>query len=224
MARMPLSDTQIDRFSRQIILPQVGGAGQERLLGSTVALAGRGGLLDIVALYLAGAGIGRLALRDAPSLRAALVALNPDVRVVSAETPLGGVDADVLVACDAPRAELDGAAAAGRPLVAGGVDAQRGWFVVADRPGHCAGCAARQAEGATRPAAEAPRGAPPAGLSPAAGVVGSLMALAVLKLRLGIGAPSRPLWMCVDAADATLSEHALVPAADCPRCAAAGGR
>ena len=220
---MALSDAQIDRFSRQIILPQVGGTGQERLLHSSVAIIGAGGVLEIVALYLAGAGIGRIALRSTERVRRAVAALDPEVRVVPADATLRGIDADVLVACDAPPAELADAAASARPLVAGGAGAQRGWLVVADQPGICASCAARQATGA-QPVGASPHAADAAGLSPAAGVVGSLMAIAVLKLRLGLAAPARPVWRRFDAADASLTEHAIVPGADCPVCAAAQAR
>ena len=61
---MTLSDHQIERFSRQIILPSVGGRGQEALLASRVVLIGCGGLGCPVALGLAGAGVGHLVLVD----------------------------------------------------------------------------------------------------------------------------------------------------------------
>jgi adenylyltransferase/sulfurtransferase len=59
---MPLSDAQIDRYSRQIILPEVGGRGQERLLAARVALRGVGAMAATAARYLTGAGIGELRL------------------------------------------------------------------------------------------------------------------------------------------------------------------
>ena len=52
------TDDQIERYSRHIILPEVGGEGQSRLLESRVLLVGAGGLGSPAAFYLAAAGIG----------------------------------------------------------------------------------------------------------------------------------------------------------------------
>jgi adenylyltransferase/sulfurtransferase len=61
---VPFSEEQIRRYSRHIILPEVGGKGQRKLLNSSVLLVGAGGLGSPVALYLAAAGIGRLGIID----------------------------------------------------------------------------------------------------------------------------------------------------------------
>ena len=53
-----LADEQIDRYSRQIILPQVGGKGQERLLQARVLVVGTGDAQISALLYLAAAGVG----------------------------------------------------------------------------------------------------------------------------------------------------------------------
>ena len=58
------TNEQIYRYSRHIILPDVGGAGQKKLLNATVLLIGAGGLGSPAAMYLAAAGVGTLGLVD----------------------------------------------------------------------------------------------------------------------------------------------------------------
>ncbi|MDC0682094.1 MULTISPECIES: molybdopterin-synthase adenylyltransferase MoeB [Sorangium] len=101
-----LTDAQRDRYSRHLLLPEVGEAGQAKLLASKVLLLGAGGLGSPAALYLAAAGVGTLGLVDADvvdnsnlqrqilhatsrvgmpkvdSAEAAIRDLNPDVKVV----------------------------------------------------------------------------------------------------------------------------------------------
>jgi len=60
----PLSDAQLDRYARHIVLPQIGGAGQKALLAANVAVVGAGGIGSPLVQYLAAAGIGRITLFD----------------------------------------------------------------------------------------------------------------------------------------------------------------
>ena len=61
---MTLNPDELRRYSRHIVLPQVGMTGQERLKASSVLIIGLGGLGSPAALYLAAAGVGRLGLVD----------------------------------------------------------------------------------------------------------------------------------------------------------------
>ena len=61
---MALSDEELDRYARHIVLPQVGGAGQQRLKEARIVIAGAGGIASGVLPALAGAGIGHLTIID----------------------------------------------------------------------------------------------------------------------------------------------------------------
>jgi molybdopterin/thiamine biosynthesis adenylyltransferase/molybdopterin converting factor small subunit len=60
----PFTPEQAGRYARHIILPEIGGVGQRRLLNARVALIGAGGLGSPAALYLAAAGVGTLGVID----------------------------------------------------------------------------------------------------------------------------------------------------------------
>jgi adenylyltransferase/sulfurtransferase len=62
--KITLTDEMILRYSRQIILDEVGGEGQKKLLSASVFIAGTGGLGAPAALYLAAAGVGKIAVAD----------------------------------------------------------------------------------------------------------------------------------------------------------------
>ena len=120
-----LTDTQMERYSRQIILEEMGIEGQTRLLQSKVLIIGAGGLGSPTALYLAAAGVGTLGVVDGDqvdltnlhrqiihatsalgrpkteSARRTLAELNPDVNVVPYQTVLTSANAlDVLAPYD----------------------------------------------------------------------------------------------------------------------------
>jgi molybdopterin-synthase adenylyltransferase len=102
-----LTDSQIERYSRHIILKEVGGKGQQKLFDGKVLIIGAGGLGAPIALYLAAAGVGTIGIADADdvdlsnlqrqvihftsdigkakviSAREKMVAINPDVNVVT---------------------------------------------------------------------------------------------------------------------------------------------
>jgi len=61
---MELTDPQIERYARHIVLPEIGEEGQEKLLDSKVLVIGAGGLGSPLLLYLAAAGVGTLGVID----------------------------------------------------------------------------------------------------------------------------------------------------------------
>lgn len=61
---MKLTDEQLDRYARHIVLKEVGGAGQKKLLASKVLIVGAGGLGSPLLLYLASAGVGTIGIID----------------------------------------------------------------------------------------------------------------------------------------------------------------
>lgn len=105
-----LTDEQVERYSRHIMLKEVGGKGQEKLLRGRVLVIGVGGLGSPIALYLAAAGVGTIGIADADSVdlsnlqrqiahhtgdvgmpkvesaKAKMAAMNPDVTVNTYQT------------------------------------------------------------------------------------------------------------------------------------------
>lgn len=59
-----LTGEEIERYARHIILPEIGGAGQQKLKAARVCIIGAGGLGSPVAMYLAAAGVGTLGIID----------------------------------------------------------------------------------------------------------------------------------------------------------------
>jgi len=102
---MKLTDEQIERYSRQIILPDVGGKGQEKLLKGSVLIIGAGGLGSPAALYLACAGVGKIGIVDSDkvelnNLQRQILHSTDDVgqpKVESAKESLNNINGDVEV-------------------------------------------------------------------------------------------------------------------------------
>lgn len=80
-----LTPAQLDRYSRHILLPEVGEKGQEKLLSARVLLLGAGGLGAPAAQYLAAAGVGTLGLVDADTVDAS----NLQRQIIHATSRLG---------------------------------------------------------------------------------------------------------------------------------------
>lgn len=119
---MSLTPDQLERYARHIMLREVGGPGQQKLLSAHVALVGLGALGGPAALYLAAAGVGKLTLIDddsvslsnlqrqvlfatsdvgAPKTETAerrLVAINPDLKVETRAVRLSAENAEGLLA------------------------------------------------------------------------------------------------------------------------------
>jgi molybdopterin/thiamine biosynthesis adenylyltransferase len=102
---MKLTDKQIERYSRHIILSEVGGKGQEKLLAGRVLVVGAGGLGSPVALYLAAAGVGTIGLMDADNvdvtnLQRQILHFTPDIgrpKVESGREKMESLNPDVKV-------------------------------------------------------------------------------------------------------------------------------
>jgi len=85
-----LTAAQLDRYSRHILLPEVGERGQEKLLKGRVLLLGAGGLGAPAALYLAAAGVGTIGLVDADTVDAS----NLQRQIIHATSRLGMTKVD----------------------------------------------------------------------------------------------------------------------------------
>lgn len=102
---MRFTESQIERYSRHIILKQVGVKGQEKILDAKVLIIGAGGLGSPAALYLAAAGVGQIGIVDQDvveisNLQRQVIHFTPDIgkkKVESAREKINQINPDVKV-------------------------------------------------------------------------------------------------------------------------------
>jgi adenylyltransferase/sulfurtransferase len=139
---MDLSDAQLDRYARHIILKEIGGAGQKALLGARVLVVGAGGLGSPCLQYLAAAGVGTIGVVDddavsLSNLQRQTLHGTADVgrpKVDSAADAVARLNPDVRIVPHALRLTADNAASlvGGYDLVADGSDSFATRLAVAD--------------------------------------------------------------------------------------------
>jgi molybdopterin-synthase adenylyltransferase len=243
------TEPEIERYSRQLVLPEWGAAAQLALSEASVLVIGAGALGSPVALYLAGAGVGQIGIVDdddveLSNLHRQLLHFTPDLGVAkteSAAAKLRFLNPDVVVEPYQMRVDAGNVSALleGQDLVVDCSDSFSTRYAV-----NAACCAARVPlveagvlgmsglvmsirPGRTAcyrcafPAApeDAPRCADAGVLGPAAGVVGSLQALEAMKLLTGVAPPIADGFLQVDLATAEFLHVKATRRADCPDCA-----
>jgi len=246
-----LNDAQLLRYSRHILLNELGVEGQERLLASHALVIGAGGLGSPVALYLGSAGVGcitvvdhdvvdetnlqrqiahtlaRVGIPKAESIRAAVAAINPDVRIVPvvqrADPAL--LDelvpaADVVLDCtdnfETRHAINRACVKHGRPLVSGAAIRMDGQLSVFDSrvPGNpCYACVFPEHSGV-----EETRCATLGVFAPLVGIVGTMQAAEALKLLTGMGSRLTGQLLMIDGRDMAFNAIGLPQNPQCGVC------
>jgi molybdopterin/thiamine biosynthesis adenylyltransferase len=241
-----LSDAELERYSRQLVLPQWSERAQLALREASVLVVGAGALGSPVAAYLAGAGVGRLGIVDsddvelsnlhrqplhftpdlgvakAHSAAAKLRFLNPDVVVEPYQARFAAAmleGAGLVVDCSdsfATRYEVNAACCAARIPLVEGGVIGLSGLVMAIRPGESA--CYRCAFPEPPPPGAQPSCAEAGVLGPAAGVIGSLQALEAMKLLAGLDGALLDAFLQVDLHDHGFLRVAVSRRADCPDC------
>jgi molybdopterin-synthase adenylyltransferase len=250
-----MDDAQLLRYSRHILLDEIGIEGQRRLLAAHALVIGAGGLGSPVALYLGSAGVGRLTLVDhdhvdltnlqrqvahtlarvgsakAESARAAIAAINPEVRVdvhlrrADADALDAWVgDADVVLDCSdnfETRHAVNAACVRHRvPLVSGAAirfDGQVSVFDPRDAACPCYACVFPP-DTAFEEVACATLGV----FAPLVGIIGTMQAAEALKLLAGVGESLAGRLQMLDARSMRWSEMRLARQPDCSVCGRGG--
>ena len=253
---MPLSDEQLERYARHIVLREVGGAGQAKLLAARVLVIGAGGLGSPVIVYLAAAGVGTLGIVDfdavslsnlqrqiahqsrsvgeakTSSAARTIRALNPDVRVEEQNCRITADNAHELIAAydivadgsdNFPTRFLvnDASYFARRTLVSAAVtefDGQLATFKAFERErGYpCYRCLFPEAP----PPGSAPSCSETGILGAAAGVMGTLQALEVMKEIIGVGESLAGQLLIYDALTTRFRKVKVPPDPACALCGA----
>jgi molybdopterin/thiamine biosynthesis adenylyltransferase/rhodanese-related sulfurtransferase len=245
-----LSAEQRNRYQRHLLLPEVGEAGQQKLLESKVLLLGAGGLGSPAALYLAAAGVGTLGIvdmdvvdesnlqrqilhnvdrvgeRKVDSAKKTLVALNPDVDVVTYDVRLGadnvldvidGYDVIVDGTDNFPTRYLvnDASLVKRIPVVHGSIFRFEGQATVfAPYEGPCYRCLIPEPP----PADLAPSCAEAGVLGVLPGIIGSIQAMEAIKVLLGLGEPLVGRLLAYDALEESYRTFKVNRDPNCPAC------
>ncbi len=240
-----LSDEGVDRYSRQLVLPEWSEAAQLALREASVLVVGAGALGSPVAAYLAGAGVGRIGIVDSDdvevsNLHRQPLHFTPDVgtpKAHSAAAKLGILNpavlaepyqarfnpamlegVDLVVDCSdsfETRYEVNAACCAARVPLVEGGVLGLAGLVMAIRPGESACYRCAFPE----PPPSAPSCAEAGVLGPAAGVIGSLQALEALKLLAGLEGALLDAFLQVDLHDHTFLRVTTTRRSSCPDCA-----
>ena len=238
-------DRWLDRYSRQLVLPEWSAAAQRALAEASVLVVGAGALGSPVATYLAGAGVGRLGIVDdgdveLSNLHRQHLHFTPDVGVPKAQSAaakLGFLNPDVVI--EPYQARFAPAMLAGQDLVVDCTDAFETRYavnaacckagiplveagvvgltgmVMAIRPG----ATACYRCAFPTPPVDAPSCAEAGILGPAAGVIGSLQALEAIKLLAGLPDPLTDAFLQADLADGSFLRVRVQRREDCTDCA-----
>lgn len=247
-----LTDDDIVRYSRQLILPEVGLPGQERLRTAAVLVVGLGGLGSPAALYLAAAGVGRLGLCDGDrvdlsNLQRQVIHFTADLdrpKVASAAEKLRALNPGVDLVCHPEPLTAAGAADLIAPydLVVAAVDNPAARYAVNDacvalgKPLVEAGIVGFQGVLMTvlpgrgpcyrclfpAPPADAPNCAGAGVVGALTGVVGSLQALEAIKVLMGVGEPLAGRILTIDGLTGRFREVAWPRDPHCPACGGGG--
>jgi adenylyltransferase/sulfurtransferase len=242
-----LGDDERARYARQIILKEIGGAGQRRLKRACVAVIGAGGIGSPAIAYLAAAGVGRLVVIDddavdlsnlqrqilfgtadvgrakAQAAAAAAAALNPHVAVANAAALLSAADV-VLDGCDnfATRLAVADAALALRvPLVSAAVGQFEGQLAVYrgwEADKPCYRCLVGAA-----PDRDEGSCAEQGVLGPVTGILGSMAALEAIRAITPFGSDAAGRLIVLDLLDLRFRSVKLPKDPACPACRSATG-